>query len=238
MKVVLITGSSSGIGLATAEIFAERRWTVCGVDQKFTARGNSVIKNTGGLAAESRVSSFKEAHLIVERFYDRFGRLDALVTCAGNHDDADVTEITEEQWDETVMTNLKGTFNYIHAAAKFFKEQKFGKIVTVASTAALRARSGLPAHIASKSAIIGLTRACARDLGRYNVNVNCVCPGIVNTPLSKTIPESILEKLREETCLKRNGEPLDIARVIFFLCTDEARHVTGEVIRVDGGQLS
>lgn len=234
----MITGSSSGIGLAASEAFAEHGWTVCGVDKKFSQKGRQAIQDSKGLSFEASVNSFADAHKFVDSIQSKLERVDALVTCAGNHDDGTLPDISEEQWDETVMTNLKGTFNYIHAVAKLYREQKSGKIVTVASTAALRARSGLPAHIASKSAIIGLTRACARDLGKFNVNVNCVCPGIVNTPLSKTIPENILEKLREETCLKRNGEPVDIARVIYFLCTDDARHVTGEVIRVDGGQLS
>jgi 3-oxoacyl-[acyl-carrier protein] reductase len=110
--------------------------------------------------------------------------------------------------------------------------------VTIASTVAIRARRHLANYVAAKAGVVGLTRAVARDLGRYNVNANAVAPGLVETALAAKIPESVRARLLEETALGRFATPEDVASVVAFLCGEEARHITGEVIRVDGGQLA
>lgn len=237
-KVAVITGCGNGIGLACARRFHERGYAIGGIDLKVPAEAAEVIEQSGGIFFEEDVSRFQRAREIVQDIARRLKRIDVLVPCAGISVDNPIDRLSEEDWDKVVDVDLKGTFNYISAAAAVFREQKSGKIVTIASTAALRARRSLSNYIAAKAGVIGLTRSAARDLGRYNVNVNAVAPGLVLTRLTEKIPEEIKAKLREETCLGRLAAPEDVAHVVYFLCTDEARHITGEVVRVDGGQLA
>ncbi|MFQ6114771.1 MAG: SDR family oxidoreductase, partial [bacterium] len=132
--------------------------------------------------------------------------------------------------------NLKGAFNFIHHVTPHFREKNRGKIVNVSSINGLRGKFGLANYAASKAGLIGLTKTVAKELGRYNVNVNAVAPGFVTTPLTLKLPEKFINESLEETVLGRLATPEDIANVIFFLCSDLARHITGEVIKVDGGQ--
>jgi 3-oxoacyl-[acyl-carrier protein] reductase len=142
----------------------------------------------------------------------------------------------ESQWDEVIETNLKGYFNYIRAAAPVFKTQNSGKIVAITSINALRGKFGQANYSASKAGIIGLIKSVAKELGKYNVNVNAVAPGLIETDLVKNAPETIREMAQNESVLKRIGSPEDVAHLVTFLCSDKARHITGEVIKVDGGQ--
>jgi NAD(P)-dependent dehydrogenase (short-subunit alcohol dehydrogenase family) len=225
MKVALVTGGASGIGLAVAHRLSSQGFTVTIVDRHPAAD-----------------FSFQEADVRdgrrAEEIVNALPRLDALVTCAGISIDAPLDAITLEQWRDVIDVDLTGTFNYLRAAAPVFKRQKSGKVVTVASTTALRARRNLSNYIAAKAGVVGLTRAAARDLGRYNVNVNAVAPGLVETPLAKSIPDEVRARLIEETALGRLARPEEIAAVIAFLCSEDARHISGETIRIDGGQLA
>jgi len=236
--VVLITGCGRGIGRASAERFAGSGWVVCGVDRDLPPETEALLGVSGGIGFQADVSATARAKEIVEAIAVRQGQVDALVTCAGISEDSSLTRPDEESWDRVLDVDLKGTFNYISAVAPVFRRQRSGKIVTVASTTALRARRGLASYAAAKSGVIGLTRAAARDLGRYGVNVNSVAPGLVLTALAEKIPDETKARLLAETCLERFAEPIDVANVIFFLASDEARHISGEVIRVDGGQLA
>jgi NAD(P)-dependent dehydrogenase (short-subunit alcohol dehydrogenase family) len=119
-----------------------------------------------------------------------------------------------------------------------FRGQQHGKIVNIASINGMRGKAGLSNYSASKAGIIGLTRTLARELGPRGINVNCVAPGLVRTEMTAKLPKEILERAVAETALGRIAEPEDVARVVVFLCSDRARHVTGEVIRVDGGQCA
>lgn len=235
---VLITGISAGIGLACARRFAAAEYAVCGVDRREPGVVSEVIESSGGIFFERDVRDHSAARAAVAETVERLGRLDALVTCAGISRDANVARLREEEWDEVIDVDLKGTYNYIAAAAPQFQRQLSGKIVTIASTVALRARRCIPNYVAAKAGVIGLTRAVARDLGKYNVNVNAVAPGLVLTELSSKMSPETRERLLQETCLGRLAEPEDIAHVVFFLCSHAARHITGEIIRVDGGQLA
>jgi 3-oxoacyl-[acyl-carrier protein] reductase len=118
------------------------------------------------------------------------------------------------------------------------KEQGYGKIITISSTVARRARRNICAYTASKSAVIGLTKSAARDLGRYNITVNCISPGLTVTSLTQNMPNHLVEKLKEETCVGKIATPSQIADAIYMLASEESNHITGEVIRVDGGQLA
>ncbi len=144
--------------------------------------------------------------------------------------------MTEEQWDRVMDVNLKGYFNYIRAATPIFKEQGHGKIVNITSINGLRGKFGQTNYSASKGGIIALTKALAKEMGRSNVNVNAVAPGMIATEMMLQIPEKYLQIAKDETVFGRIGDPEDVSNVVNFLCSEKSRHITGGVIKVDGGQ--
>jgi 3-oxoacyl-[acyl-carrier protein] reductase len=144
--------------------------------------------------------------------------------------------MTERQWDEVINVNLKGCFTYNRAAAQVFMERRSGKIVNIASINGLRGKFAQANYAASKGGIIALTKSLAKELGKFNVNVNCVAPGMVMTEMARTLGPQFLDAAVEETVLGRLATPDDVANVVVFLCSELSRHVTGEVVKVDGGQ--
>ncbi len=238
-KKALVTGGSAGIGRAIVLGLAAN-----GADVAFTFVGperpeiKKQVENLGRkcFAFEADVSIFSEAERITTQVVEKLGGLDILVNNAGINRDGVVWKMTEQTWDEVVDTDLKGCFNYIRAAAPIFKEQKFGKIVNISSINALRGKFGQANYVAAKAGVIGLTKAVAKELGAYNVNVNAVAPGFVETEMTEKLPEKIKKQALDETVFKRFGKPEEIAHLVSFLCCEKARHITGEVIKIDGGQ--
>jgi 3-oxoacyl-[acyl-carrier protein] reductase len=147
-------------------------------------------------------------------------------------------KMTEEQWDRVIDVNLKGYFNFIRHTALIFKEQKYGKIINITSINGLRGKFGQMNYSASKAGIVGLTKALAKELGAFGVNVNAVAPGLIETAMLRESEarDKIVDMAMAEIVLKRVGQPEDLAYVVSFLASDKARHITGEVIKVDGGQ--
>jgi 3-oxoacyl-[acyl-carrier protein] reductase len=240
-KRAIVTGGSLGIGRAISLDLAAN-----GADVAFTYRRHGEeaqqvaqkIQEMGrkALALQADVASFNDAQEIVKKVVEGFGGLDILVNNAGMNWDGVIWKMTEEQWDRVLEVNLKGFFNYIRAVAPLFKEQGSGKIVNITSINGLRGKFGQTNYSASKAGVIGLTKALAREMGRYNVNVNAVAPGLIETEMVKEAPESVKEMALSEIVLGRLGQPEEVAWVITFLCSDKARHITGQVIQVDGGQ--
>jgi len=240
-KRAIVTGGSLGIGRAISLDLAAN-----GADVAFTYRRHreeaqkvaQEIQEMGrkAMALQADVASFEDAQEIVNKVREEFGGLDILVNNAGMNWDGVIWKMTEEQWDRVIEVNLKGFFNYIRAVAPLFKEQGSGKIVNITSINGLRGKFGQTNYSASKAGIIGLTKALAREVGRYNVNVNAVAPGLIETEMVKEAPESVKEMALSEIVLGRLGQPEEVAWVVTFLCSDKARHITGQVIQVDGGQ--
>lgn len=237
-RVILLTGGMSGIGLATAEAFAEARNKVFVVDRQETRAGMKVVESSGGRLFAADVRDSAAAEKIVDDIAKAEGRLDVLINNAGLSRDHVLWKMSEIDWDEVVDTNLKGAFNYLRAAAPVLRQQKSGKVVNVSSINGLRGKAGLANYAAAKAGLVALTRVAARELGPSNVNVNAVAPGLVETPLTEALSDEVRAQALRETALGRLGQPREIATVIFFLCSDQARHITGQVIVVDGGQTA
>ncbi len=240
-KAAIVTGGSRGIGNAIALDLAKNGANVAiNYRTSDTAAKETVKKieamGPKGLAVQADVSSFADAQNMTETVVKEFGRLDILVNNAGVNRDSVIWKMEEEQWDEVISIDLKGTFNYIRAAAPIFKEQGSGKIVNVTSINGLRGKFGQSNYTAAKGGVNALTKTVARELGRYNVNVNAVAPGLIETEMVKQAPENVRELALSEILLGRLGQPEEVAWVVTFLCSERARLITGEVITVDGGQ--
>jgi 3-oxoacyl-[acyl-carrier protein] reductase len=243
-KVALVTGGSLGIGraivLALAREGADLAFTFLGFRVKADEHEDVVkeVRSLGRrcLAVESDVSKFGEAEAVVRRVAEEFGGLHILVNNAGITRDGVIWKMDEEQWDNVLDVNLKGCFNYIRAASPVFREQRYGKIVSIASINGMRGKFGQANYAASKAGIIGLTKTVAKELGKYNVNVNAIAPGMIETDMTQTLVEEVKQQSVSEIVLGRFGQPEDIAEAVAFLVSEKARHITGEVMKVDGGQ--
>jgi 3-oxoacyl-[acyl-carrier protein] reductase len=240
-KSALVTGGSLGIGTAIALKLAEFGANVAINYRKHKDEAEEVAKKINavgrkGLVVQADISSFEEAEKMVDRVIRELGGIDILVNNAGINWDGVIWKMTEEQWDKVIDVNLKGYFNYIRAVAPIFREQKSGKIVNITSINGIRGKFGQSNYTAAKAGIIGLTKTVARELGKYGINVNAVAPGLIETDMVREAPEEVRQKALEEIVLKRIGQPEEVANVVAFLCSELARHITGEVIKVDGGQ--
>jgi 3-oxoacyl-[acyl-carrier protein] reductase len=240
-KVAIVTGGTRGIGRAIVLDLAANGADVALNYHKsadLAAELAETIREMGrrALVVQADVSSLTDAQAMVQQVLDEFGRLDILVNNAGMNWDGVVWKMTEEQWDRVIDVDLKGTFNYTRAAGPIFREQGSGKIVNITSINGLRGKFGQSNYSAAKAGVIGFTKACARELGRYSVNVNAIAPGLIETKMVREAPEKVREMALAEIVLGRLGLPEEVAYVVTFLCSERARHITGQVIQVDGGQ--
>lgn len=242
-RVALVTGAGRGIGAAIARALASEGCDVslvdCGAFDEAEVLA-SEIRATGrrACAVSADVTSFAGAEASVACTLGQLGRLDILVCNAGITRDGVVWRMTEQSWDDVIAVNLKGCFTYCRAVAPLFRQQRSGRIVTIASINGLRGKFGQANYAASKAGVVGLTKSLARELGPSGVTVNCVAPGLVRTEMTAHLPDAVVDAALSESALRRAAEPEDVARVVAFLCSDSARHVTGEVIKVDGGQYT
>jgi len=190
------------------------------------------------VAVKCDIASFNNAAATVQAAIEAFGSLQILVNNAGMNWDGVSWKMTEEQWDRVIDVNLKGYFNFIRHTAPILKGQKYGKIINITSINGLRGKFGQMNYSASKAGIVGLTKALAKELGAFGVNVNAVAPGLIETAMLRQSEarDKIIDMAMAEIVLKRVGQPEDLAYVVSFLASDKARHITGEVIKVDGGQ--
>jgi 3-oxoacyl-[acyl-carrier protein] reductase len=241
-RAALVTGGRSGIGAAVALALAGEGCDVAIVDRVADAQADAVAARIAALGRRplliaTDVRDFAGAESAVERAAATFGRLDVLVCCAGITADAPSWKMTEEQWRSVLDVNLTGCFTYLRAAAARFRTQRSGRMVAISSINGLRGKFGQANYAASKAGVIALGRSLATELGRYDVTVNVVAPGMVRTPMAEALPVEVLQRAVEETVLGRLATPEEIAAAVVFLCSERARHITGTVLTVDGGQL-
>src|SRR6185436_2669719 len=226
-KTVLVTGGAKGIGAATAKRFASEGATVVVAD--FDESGaKETAQGIGGHAVRCDVTKLEEVEAAAEAAVSHGGALDVLVTCAGIIRDNLLFKMSDDDWDAVIDTHLKGTFFAVRAAQKRMVEQKSGKIVLVSSTSALGNR-GQTNYSTAKAGLQGMTKTLAIELGPFNVNVNCVAPGFIETAMTRQTAE------RMGVPFDQFGQPEDVAGTIAFLCSEDAGYVSGQVIYVAGG---
>ena len=240
-KAAIVTGGSLGIGRAIALGLAREGSNVAVTYRRHDGEASAVLEEIArlgqrGLAVKADVASYADAEKVVEQARGAFGRLDIMVCNAGITWDGVIWKMSEEQWDSVIAVNLKGYFNYNKAAAIVFKDQKHGKIVNISSINGMRGKMGQCNYAAAKGGEIALSKSLAKELGKFNVNVNVVAPGLVLTEMAERIPPEFTAIAMAETVLGRFATPEEVAHLVAFLCSDLSRHITGEVIKIDGGQ--
>lgn len=243
-QVVLITGGSRGIGAATAKLFAR-----AGANVAITYRGRD--EKAGELLEEIRKhgrkakaykgdnSKSEVVRKIVENVLSDFGRIDVLVNNAGIWTYGEIDKMDEKVWDETIELNLKGTFLFCRNVVPIMKKQGGGKIINISSTAGQRGEALHSHYAATKGGIISFTKSLSTELGPYNIRVNSVAPGWVDTDMSAEAlkDKKFKEEIRRSIPLGRIPTADDIAGPILFLASDLSRHVTGEILNVNGGSV-
>jgi len=242
-KVALITGSARGIGKAIARELANHGANIVINDilpKNEIDKTVEEIRQIGNeaLGVRTDITIFDEVKNMTKEIVDKFGKIDILVNNAGITRDSLLIRMKEEDWDSVIKINLKGTFNSSKAVAKYMMRQKSSdKIINISSVVGLVGNIGQANYAASKAGIIGLTKSMAKELAIRNINVNAIAPGFIETDMTKKLPEKVRQDLQQHIPLKRLGAVEDIAKVVYFLVSDAANYITGQVINVDGGMV-
>lgn len=239
-KVAVVTGASRGIGRAIAEKLAEEDVFVV-----INYRGNEdqakqvqqTIKEQGGNAEiyGCDVSDFSACEALFKDVIETYGRLDILVNNAGITRDGLLMKMTESDYDAVLQTNLKGTFNGIRFASRQMLRQKTGRIINISSVSGVLGNAGQANYSASKAGVIGLTKSAARELASRGITVNAVAPGFIKTEMTEVLSEQVQDHAKSQIPLGSFGNPEDVAEAVWFLASDKAGYITGQVLNVDGG---
>jgi 3-oxoacyl-[acyl-carrier protein] reductase len=246
-KKAIVTGGSRGIGKAIVKELARKE---CGnillTDIAFINDNPeecvSEIQNEISEIPEVKVyafkadaSSFEQAQAAIEYANEKMGGIDILVNNAGITRDNLLIRMTEKEFDQVLSANLKSVFNHTKAVLKYMINQRYGRIVNIASIVGLIGNAGQANYSASKAGVIGFTKSIAREVASRNINVNAIAPGFIETAMTDKLNEKQKEALLANIPLKKLGKPEDIAKVVSFLCSSDADYITGQVIAVDGG---
>ncbi len=238
-RVAVVTGGTRGIGLAIARALAEDGASVV-VSGRDAARLDSAVAEIETLGASALgvaadQSKREDCDRLVDAAKKSFGRIDVLVNNAGITRDQLLVRMKDDDWDQVLDTNLRGVFLMTRAAAKSMMRQKSGRIINIGSMAGAMGNPGQVNYSAAKAGVIGLTKAAARELAHWNILVNAVAPGLIETDMSAAIPTEAREALLQQVPLKRAGAAREVAEVVRFLAGDGAAYVTGQTIHVNGG---
>jgi 3-oxoacyl-[acyl-carrier protein] reductase len=238
-KVAIVTGAGSGIGEATAIKFAQEgaRVAVCDINVAACERVVRSIADAGGTAMAVHLDVTDKASVaaMVEGVMKAWGRVDTLVNNAGIVQDAQLKKMTDEQFDRVIDVNLKGVYHCTKAVVDIMLAQGTGCILNASSIVGLYGNFGQTNYAATKFGVIGMVKTWARELGRKGVRANAVCPGFIETPILKSMPEKVIKMMEDKVPLGRLGKPEDIANAYAWLASDEASYINGAVIEVSGG---
>ena len=231
MATVVITGGSRGIGAAAVELFAARGDTVWFLYEKEHACAMAVAEQTGANAICCDVAD----SVAVKEAFAAIGDLDILICNAGIVHYGLMSMMDEKMWDRLFAVNVKGIFNCVNAAMPAFLRRHSGSIVTVSSMWGQVGASCEAAYSATKGAVIALTKALAKELGPSGIRVNCVAPGVIETDMCASVDPKVLAQMAEESCVGRNGTPMDVAKAMAYLA--DAEFITGQILPINGGYV-
>lgn len=244
-RCVLITGASQGIGACIAEKFAKQGYNVA-----INCRGQFEVENGGtqtadvcrafGVEAEcfiGDVSKFDQCEHLVKAVSERFQTLDVLVNNAGITKDGLMVRMSEDKFDIVIAVNLKSVFNMMHHVGKVMMKARSGHIVNIASVAGLYGNAGQINYSASKAGVVGMTLTASKELGPRGVTVNAVAPGFIETPMTAVLNDKVKDSAVANIPLGRLGKPEEVANAVYFLASDEAAYISGQVLVVDGGMI-
>ncbi len=240
-KVVLITGASGGIGQAIAKKFAQDKAKLALNDiapaEESLKKMVDELKKLGAEEVKyylADISKYEEVEKTMSQIQKDYGRLDVLVNNAGTIADRTLAKMTKEEWQKVIDVNLTGVFNCSKLALPLLIPNQ-GKIVSVSSIVGQRGNFGQTNYGATKAGIIGFTKSLSKEVGRFGVRVNAVCPGLIETRMTETIPDRMREMIKQLTSLGRMGKPEEVANLIAFLSSDESSFMTGSIVNIDGG---
>lgn len=235
MKTALITGGSRGIGAACARRLAAEGYRVAINYNQSCRQAEALAEELGGIAVQADVADPEQVKTMVDTVLDKFCQLDILVCNAGVSHIGLLSDMTDEEWRRLFAVNVDGMFYCCRAAIPHFVHRKCGRIVTVSSMWGQVGASCEAAYSASKAAVIGLTRALAKELGPSGISVNCVAPGVIDTEMNRELSVQDLDALREETPLGQIGTAEQVADAVWFMCGGQSDFITGQVLGVNGG---
>ena len=234
-KVALVTGAARGIGRGIALVLAERGATVVVADMDADqAAATAEAAGNGSTGLALNVADREAVDAAVAEVVERHGKIDILVNNAGINRDAMLWKMTDEQWDDVIAVDLSGVFYMCRAVGAHMRQQKYGRIVNI-SSASWMGNIGQTNYAAAKAGVVGLTRSIAKELARSQITANAICPGFIETDMTRGMPENLFAAQLDKIPLQRAGQPEDVARVVAFLASDDAAYVTGEVVNVGGG---
>ncbi|MBU0464036.1 MAG: SDR family oxidoreductase [Proteobacteria bacterium] len=237
-KVALITGAGGDLGRGMAILFAQEgaRVMVNDINVEKAEKTVEIIIDQGGTATvdNSDLTNSKSVRQMIDHVMKEWGKLDILVNNAGDVKDALLVKMTDEDWDFVVDLNLKGSFFCARAAAPHMIERGYGKILNFSSMA-YKGNIGQVNYTSAKAGVVGMTQALGLELAKYSINVNCIAPGLIETPKAATLDEKVRNYLIKKTPMRRMGEIIDIAKTALFLVSDDAKFITRQVIHVSGG---
>ncbi len=240
-KVALVTGGGRGIGKAIALALAKEGADIvaCDINLENLKEVATEIEKLGRkiLILRADVSKVSEVEEMVKKALDKFTKIDILVNNAGITRDNLILRMSEEEWDQVLDINLKGTFNCLKVVARPMMKARSGRIINIASVVGIMGNPGQANYAASKAGIIGLTKSAAKELASRGINVNAIAPGFIKTKMTEALGDEIKERLTSQIPLKRLGEVKDVANLVVFLASGDASYITGEVVKVDGGML-
>lgn len=236
--IILITGATRGIGRAIAELFLNKGFTVAGIYKESDSLANELVeKFENFVPVKADVSKKEEVEKAVSLIYGKFGKIDCLINNAGISEARLLQDETEESYERIFSTNMKGAFLVTKSVLPGMINKKKGKIINISSMWGITGGAMEVLYSASKAALIGFTKALAKEVALSGITVNAVAPGVIKTDMLNSLSEDILSELKEETPLNRLGKPEDIAGVCYFLYSDSADFITGQVVSADGGMV-
>lgn len=237
MKVALVTGASRGIGAQIAKSLYQAGYTVVINYAGNEASALNVLEsiNNNGYIYKANVSSYTECEAMVNEVMNKYGQIDLLVNNAGITKDNLVLRMTHEDFKDVLDINLTGTFNMCKLVSKVMMKQKYGRIINMSSVVGLHGNVGQANYSASKGGVVALTKSLAKEFASRNILVNAIAPGFIDTDMTKVLKDAVKEEILKQIPLNKMGETEDIANLVVFLASDNAKYITGQVIEVDGG---